>query len=156
MDLVVNSIVKSHMRNRRIKLTMEYFTEYRELCLAAQRRNPPNSNPCFNPPAPQLKDGIPGLFTLKNEKFRCPKYQSSIHRVFQSVGLAPIPTPSDTIGIFVTHQGPKSPEKYRKDLLNWQGDEDWQKKDRQIGGLLKCVVMKSSLMMKNDNDEEED
>ncbi len=98
MNLVVNSIVKSHMRNRRIKLTMV-------LCLAAQRRNPPNSNPCFNPPAPQLKDGIPGLFTLKNEKFRCPKYQSSIHRVFQSVGLAPIPTPSDPIGIFVTHQG---------------------------------------------------
>ncbi len=51
--------------------------------------------------------------------------------------------PSDPIGIFVTHQGPKSPEKYRKDLLNWQGDEDWQMKDSQIGGLLKCVAMKS-------------
>jgi hypothetical protein len=125
------------------------------LCLAAQRRNPPNSNPCFNPPA-QLKDGIQGLFTLKNEKFRCPKYQSSIHRVFQSVGLAPIPTPSDPIGIFVTHQGPKSPEKYRKDLLNWQGDEDWQKKDSQMGALeMRGEVFDEVDDEDDDNDEEE-
>ena len=117
----------------------------------------------FNPPAPQLKDGIPGLFTLKNEKFRCPKYQSSIHRVFQSVGLAPIPTPSDPIGIFVTHQGPKSPEKYRKDLLNWQGDEDCQKKDSQtVGGLLVDIEMRGDEVFDevddedDDNDDEED
>ncbi len=63
----------------------------------------------------------------------------------------------------MTHQGPKSPEKYRKDLPNWQGDEDWQKKDSQtVGGLLVDIEMRGDEVFDevddedDDNDEEED
>ena len=100
MDLIVNSVVKSAMRRYRIQHLMGYFKQYRADYHNALRGH--RDLPMYNPPAPTIIDGIKGMFDLREEYLLNDKFQLSVQRVFQSVGLCPLVTPNDPVGFFAT------------------------------------------------------
>ena len=80
MDLVVNSMVKSFMRKKRIEMTMDYFQLFRNQCL---QRNPNLPRPLFNPPTPVLLDVIHAMFEIR-PNFEIQEFQDSVIVYFKA------------------------------------------------------------------------
>ena len=72
MDLVVNSVVKSAMRKRRIEMLRMYFRDYQVECRRNQRLQPPLAMPGFDPPSPSIIDGLIKIRerSLLNDSFK--------------------------------------------------------------------------------------
>ncbi len=75
-------------------MMMWYFNQFKTDCIAADRNKLPF--PSFRPPPPNMIDGLRGMLRMKVH-FDDDNFKSSIKKVFQSVGLAPIPTANDTV-----------------------------------------------------------
>ncbi len=148
MDLVVNSMVKSFIRNKRIDMTMNYFHDFRNSCQRIQERDPRAPLPSFNPPAPVLLDGLNSLFQIK-ENFNTEKFRSSVKKVFLSVGLTPfVSTASDSTKTFTfqNYAGVQTSGAMKKEVLSKadKNEKDWLRQDLlTVGGILVDTEMRS-------------
>lgn len=99
-------------------------------------------------------DGIHAMYRI--ESLISDSFKSSVKRVFQSVGLSPIVTPSDSEGVVVTYQGVKTPGTIRKETFRINEDEDtWEKEDSQtVGGISMDVNMRGKMDPNKDSNEE--
>ncbi len=116
MDLVVNSMIKSFIRKKRIDMTMDYFQDFRDNCKRIQQRNRNAPLPSFNPPSPVLLDGLKAMFEIK-DSFNNEKFQKSVKKIFHSVGLTPFITPSNPLGTFQTYAGVQTSGDIKKEVL---------------------------------------
>jgi hypothetical protein len=78
MDLVVNSVVKSAMRKRRIGHLMKYFRTYQAECRQVQRLQPPLPLPAFNPPSPTIAHGLDGMFEMREQSLLKDSFKLSL------------------------------------------------------------------------------
>ena len=103
MDLIVNAVVKAAMRKNRIHHILGYFNKYKDDVRASQRLLRNHQSPEFRPPAPCIIDGVKALFDCLNNQLRQESFQLSVHRVYQSVGLAPMHTANTGERIFALY-----------------------------------------------------
>jgi hypothetical protein len=85
MDLVVNSSLKSALRQSRMKLRLEFVQKYKENVGAAVLRGDPI--PVFIPPKTTWKGAVIEVLKLSRENFVAPKFKDSLANCFQNVGL---------------------------------------------------------------------
>ena len=76
--------------------------------------------------------------------FETQKFQDSVKRIFQSVGLAPLITSTDQNGTFVSYQDIHTPSRIRNTVLKVRCD--YEKHDLQtVGGILLETEMRSEV-----------
>ena len=92
------------MRKNRIHHILGYFNKYKDDVRASQRLLGNHQSPEFRPPAPCIIDGVKALFDCLNNQLRQESFQLSVHRVYQSVGLAPMHTANTGERIFALYR----------------------------------------------------
>ena len=98
LDLVVNGPLKAHSRKLRGSRIVASFQEYSKLYQIESSKNPEDRKSLvFEPPKPDMLQGINDLFDLFSTGFMDPKFRAGIVRSFISTGCLHTHNDDDTV-----------------------------------------------------------
>lgn len=112
MDLVVNAVVKEELRKYRISQALDYIPKFKAKLHSYNSgwlKNVPM--PTFDPPTPNYVDGVIQMHRLYETRFKDPKFQASLKKSFEDVGLTLSYSKTDNFPYFVKYQAYKHKRK---------------------------------------------